>query len=164
MRAARPIVLLAALAVAAAVLSACAAEHTPGWTFAPTPTPATPPPVAATPTPPPAEATPTPAPDGEATPPPAAGVVIEISAQGIAFDTDTLTVPADTPFQIVFTNYDAGIPHNVEILQDGQSIWMGEIFVGVETRTYNVPALPAGIYEFICTPHPVHMRGTLIVE
>jgi plastocyanin len=137
-------------------------EPVPGnGVVAPTPTP---PPVAATPTPPPAEATPTPAPDGEATPPPAAGVVLEISAQGIAFDTDTMTVPADTPFQIVFTNYDAGIPHNVEILQDGQSVWMGEIFAGVETRTYNVPALPAGTYQFRCTPHPVHMLGTLIVE
>jgi plastocyanin len=154
MRAARPLVLLAALAVTAGVVSACAEEHTPGWTFAPTPTPAVPPP---------AEATPTPAPDGEATPPPAAGTVLHVSAQGIAFDTEALTAPADTPFQIVFANNDAGIPHNVEILQDGRSVWKGELFNGVETRTYDVPALPAGSYEFICTVHP-NMRGILTVE
>jgi plastocyanin/mono/diheme cytochrome c family protein len=119
--------------------------------------------IAPTPTPPPVEPTPTPPPDGEPTPPPVEEAVLEISAQGIAFDTDTLTVPADTPFQIVFTNNDPGIPHNVEILQDGRSVWMGELFNGVETRTYNVPALPAGTYEFICTVHPT-MRGTLTVE
>jgi plastocyanin/mono/diheme cytochrome c family protein len=109
------------------------------------------------------EATPTPAPDGEATPPPAAGTVLHLSAQGIAFDTDALAAPADTPFQIVFANNDAGIPHNVEILQDGRSVWKGELFNGVETRTYDVPALPAGTYEFVCTVHP-NMRGTLTVE
>jgi plastocyanin len=121
---------------------------------APTPTPA------ATP---PGEATPTPAPDGEATPPPAAGTVLHLSAQGIAFDTDSLAAPADTPFQIVFASNDAGIPHNVEILQNGASVWKGELFNGVETRTYDVPALAAGTYEFVCTVHP-NMRGTLTVE
>jgi mono/diheme cytochrome c family protein/plastocyanin len=113
---------------------------------------------------------PTPAPTngGEATPAPTdgnggeVGAVLEISAQNIAFDTDTLSAPADTPFQIVFANNDAGIPHNVEIKQNGQSVWLGDIFNGVETRTYDVPALPAGTYEFICTVHP-NMAGTLTV-
>jgi plastocyanin/mono/diheme cytochrome c family protein len=90
------------------------------------------------------------------------GAVLEISAQNIAFDTDTLSAPADTPFQIVFANNDAGIPHNVEIKQNGQSVWVGDIFNGVETRTYDVPALPAGTYEFICTVHP-NMAGTITV-
>ncbi|HSW41087.1 MAG TPA: cupredoxin domain-containing protein, partial [Patescibacteria group bacterium] len=87
----------------------------------------------------------------------------EISAQNIAFDKDQLTAPADTPFQIVFANNDAGIPHNVEILQNGQSVWKGELFNGVDTRTYDVPALAAGTYDFICTAHP-NMRGILTVE
>jgi mono/diheme cytochrome c family protein/plastocyanin len=114
--------------------------------------------------------TPTPAPTdgGQPTPAPTDGgnggetAVLEIAAQNIAFDKDELSAPADTPFQIVFANNDAGIPHNVEIKQNGQSVWLGEIFNGVETRTYDVPALPAGTYECICTVHP-NMVGTLTV-
>ncbi len=106
------------------------------------------------------------APSGAPTPAPTTGeqpgAVLEITAEGIAFDTDTLAAPADTPFQIVFANNDAGIPHNVEIKKDGQSVWVGDIFNGVETRTYDVPALAAGTYEFICTVHP-NMKGTLTV-
>ena len=92
-----------------------------------------------------------------------ATVTLTISAQGIAFDTDTLEVPANTPFQIVFTNNDAGIPHNVAIHEGsptGPAVWTGDIFNGVETRTYEVPALPAGTYGFVCTVHP-NMTGTL---
>jgi plastocyanin len=161
MRLARPLVLLAALAIA---LAACAGESTPGWTFSPTPTPTVAPSVE--PTAPPAdggEATPAPTDGGNGGP---VGVVIEISAQGIAFDKDTLTVPADTPFQIVFANNDAGIPHNVAIHEGtptGPEVWVGEIFNGVETRTYDVPALPAGTYGFICTVHP-NMVGTLTAQ
>ena len=113
-------------------------------------------------------AAPTTAPSGEpgATTAPGGeqpGAVLEISAQNIAFDKDALSAPADTPFQIVFANNDAGIPHNVEIKQqDGTSVWVGDIFNGVETRTYDVPALAAGTYEFICTVHQ-NMAGTLTV-
>ena len=87
-------------------------------------------------------------------------------AQGIAFDTDTLEVPANTPFTIVFTNNDAGIPHNVAIHEGsptGPLVWAGDIFNGVETRTYEVPALPAGTYGFVCTVHP-NMTGTLTAK
>jgi plastocyanin len=110
-------------------------------------------------------ATAAPAPSGEpgaTAAPGGGGAVLEISAVNIAFDKDQLAAPADTPFQIVFANNDAGIPHNVEIKQNGQSVWFGEIFNGVETRTYDVPALPAGTYDFICTVHP-NMAGTLTV-
>jgi plastocyanin len=157
MRLARP---LALLMVLTAVLAACAAESTPGWTFAPTPTPT----VA-----PSSEPGATPGPSGAPTGAPSDGgnggetVTLTITASGIAFDTDTLEVPADTPFQIVFVNNDAGIPHNVAIHEGsptGPAVWTGEIFNGVETRTYDVPALPAGAYGFVCTVHP-NMTGTL---
>ncbi len=165
----RPLAILALLAAAAAVLGACAAESAPGWTFAPTPTPTT---AAATPAP--ASGAPSAAPSGSASGAPSAApsgdtgaaVVLRISAQGIAYDTNALEAPANTAFQIVFTNNDAGIPHNVAIHRDaptGPEVWQGEIFSGVDTRTYDVPALPAGTYGFVCTVHP-NMTGTLTVR
>ena len=93
-------------------------------------------------------------------------VTLKITASGIAFDTDTLEVPAGVPFKIEFANNDAGIPHNVAIHEGsptGPAVWTGEIFNGVETRTYDVPALPAGTYGFVCTVHP-NMTGTLTAK
>ena len=115
-------------------------------------------------TPPP---TPTPAPSASTEPgasqQPGETVTLKITASGIAYDTDTLEVPAGVPFKIEFANNDAGIPHNVAIHKDsptGELVWQGDIFNGVETRTYDVPALPAGTYGFVCTVHP-NMTGTL---
>ena len=114
----------------------------------------------------------TPAPSGAPTVAPSDGgsggatVTLTLTAAGIAFDTDSLEVPANTPFQIVFTNNDAGIPHNVAIHDGsptGPAVWTGDIFNGVETRTYDVPALPAGTYGFVCTVHP-NMTGTLTAK
>ena len=45
----------------------------------------------------------------------------------------------------------------------GAEVFKGEIFNGVDTREYQVPALPAGDYTFTCTVHPT-MTGTLTVE
>ena len=39
----------------------------------------------------------------------------------------------------------------------------GEVFTGVATRTYDVPALAAGSYQFVCTVHP-NMVGTLTAQ
>lgn len=91
---------------------------------------------------------------------------ITITAQNIAFLETEVTAPADTPFTIAFVNLDAGVPHNVAIHEGsptGPEIWKGDIFNGVETRVYEVPALPAGTYGFVCTVHP-NMTGTLIVK
>jgi cytochrome c oxidase subunit 2 len=118
----------------------------------------------ATPAPPPSAA-----PGGSGPPPsgaPAAGPTLQVSASGIAYEQKELTAPADTPFKIAFDNKDAGVPHNVAIHQGsptGQEVFKGEIFAGVATKTYDVPALPAGAYAFVCTVHPT-MTGTLTVN
>lgn len=93
-----------------------------------------------------------------------AGTVIQIAAQNVQYDKTTMEAPADQSFQIEFANNDAGILHNVEILDGSNaSVFKGDIFPGVETRTYTVPALPAGSYTFICSVHP-NMKGTLTVK
>jgi len=95
--------------------------------------------------------------------PPVPEADVTITAQNIAFDVSELTVPAGRPFTIAFVNNDAGIPHNVAIHRDsptGPEVWKGDIFNGVETRIYQVPALDAGTYGFACSVHPT-MTGTL---
>lgn len=145
---------LAALSLLAVALAGCATT-TPGWTYAPAPS-ITPAPSASAGAS--AEASASVAPTESAAP---GGTVIDLAAAAIAFDQSALSVPADAPFQIAFANNDAGIPHNVEIKDAaGTSVYKGEIFNGVETRTYDVPALAAGAYTFLCTVHP-NMTGTL---
>ena len=85
-------------------------------------------------------------------------------AQGIAFTTTDVTAPADTPFVIAFDNQDAGTPHNVAIKDaSGTEVFKGEIFTGVATKDYHVPALKAGAYTFMCSVHP-NMTGTLTAK
>jgi mono/diheme cytochrome c family protein/plastocyanin len=105
-----------------------------------------------------------PAPSGSAEASAPAGTTVSIVASGIAFTTTDVTAPADTAFVIRFENQDAGTPHNVAIHDgSGAEVFKGEIFSGVDTRDYQVPALPAGAYTFTCTVHP-NMTGTLTVE
>ena len=114
--------------------------------------------------------------DGEASPSPSDGAVacaeggtatVTICAQLVAYETASITVPAGAPFTIRFVNKDAGIPHNVAIHEEsgtGPEIYQGEIFNGVDERTYDVPALTAGkTYVFVCTVHP-NMLGAIVVQ
>ena len=94
------------------------------------------------------------------------GTDLQLIAHNIASDKSALEAPANHPFQITFTNNDSGIPHNVSIHQGsatGQEVFKGAIFSGVATKTYDVPALPAGTYTFVCSVHP-NMTGTLTIK
>lgn len=145
---------LAAILTVLAV-AACSSAA-PGWTYAPAPS--------ATPVPSVEASGPVVA-SGEPAGSPAAGT-IELTAQNIAFDKSELQVPADTAFQIVFHNQDASVPHDVAIHEGsptGAEVFKGDVFPGVDTKTYDVPALKAGTYGFLCTVHP-NMTGTLIAQ
>ncbi|MGH2580537.1 MAG: apolipoprotein N-acyltransferase [Actinomycetota bacterium] len=86
------------------------------------------------------------------------GTALAVSARDISFDKPCLAAPAGEAFTIEFTNNDPGIPHDVAIYTDEsatEALFVGEIFQGVETRTYEVPALDAGTYFFRCdVPDP----------
>jgi plastocyanin len=154
------------LAALAFVAAACTASAAPAWTYAPpTPSPTPGPsasgsasaaPSAAASAGPSAAAS---APSGSA----AAGTTIQISALNIAFQQPEVNAPADAPFVIHFSNGDAGTPHNIEIKDStGASKFMGDTVNGVGAIDYQVPALPAGTYQFMCTIH-TSMTGTLKV-
>ena len=96
----------------------------------------------------------------------AAGPTLAVSALNVAYDTAALQAPADTPFKIDFDNQDAGTPHNIAIHDGsptGAEVWKGEVFAGPAKKTYDVPALKAGTYAFVCSVHP-NMTGTLTVN
>ena len=87
-----------------------------------------------------------------------------VHAQGIAFVDTTFTAPAGKPFTLAFVNEDQGTPHNVELKDaSGKVAYKGEIFNGVETRVYEVPALPAGTYPYVCSIHS-NMTGTATLQ
>ncbi|MCV0403222.1 MAG: cytochrome c oxidase subunit II [Chloroflexi bacterium] len=99
-------------------------------------------------------------------PPPGGGgdceTTIEIAARDIAFDIGEFDVPADTEFCIAFDNQE-DIPHNVAIYDGGEALFTGEILNTAGSIVYNVPALPAGEYRFICDVHPQAMVGDVTV-
>ncbi|HET9756059.1 MAG TPA: cupredoxin domain-containing protein, partial [Candidatus Limnocylindrales bacterium] len=87
-----------------------------------------------------------------------------IHAKDVAFVESTITAPADVPFKLEFVNDDAGIQHNVEIKDGGgASVFKGEIFAGVATKVYDVPALGAGTYGYVCSVHP-NMTGSATIQ
>jgi plastocyanin len=101
----------------------------------------------------------------EATPTPiAVPAVPQISASNaVSFDTKLLIVPAGRPFDLVFDNKQAGVPHNVRIDDSSAGatiLFDGEVITGPAQVTYHVPALEAGDYYFLCKIHP-NMNGTL---
>ena len=150
------------LAAVGAVAAACASRTEPGRTYGPTIAPSA---GSAGPSTGQSAAAPSPSAVAPSASPPGggAGVVIRIVALNFKFDLTEFSVPANTPFQMVFDNQDPGIPHNVAIYQGqagGPTLFAGEIFNGVKTVTYEVPGLPAGDHYFQCDVHPM-MNGTL---
>jgi plastocyanin len=159
------------------ILAACASPEEAAWTYAPPPTevaasgapsgePSAPPseaPASASVAPSaPASAPPSVPPSAPASAPasiPASGApsgeTVTVTAANIQWDQADLTVPADTPFTLVLVNQDASVPHNVDILDPaGTSLFTTDTFPGVETRSFQAPALAAGQYQFMCTVHP----------
>jgi plastocyanin len=156
--------MLVSTAFLAAVVAACSSTSA-GWTYAPAPPPTPVPSDSASGQPStPASGEPSTAPSGSAAPSASSGAsTVTITAQNIAFTTADVTAPAGG-FTLAFDNEDAGVPHDVEIKDaGGVSAFKTDIFPGVETRTYTVPALAAGAYTFHCTVH-TNMTGTLTVQ
>ena len=165
----RRLLTLLALVVVAVLAAACTSSSAPSWTYA---APTSPPPSqpAASGSGAPASGAPAsgaPASGAPASEAPAAsgggaGIgTVQISALNIAFEQQTVSAPAGQAFVIHFDNKDAGQPHNVDIKDaSGTSVFKGAIVTGVATADYQVPALTAGSYTFVCDVHS-NMTGTL---
>ncbi|NLB01120.1 MAG: hypothetical protein GX837_09225 [Methanomicrobiales archaeon] len=97
----------------------------------------------------------------------ARSVTIDIGADNMAFDTDTITVPAGAEVTVNFDNRDDSVPHNVSFYTDSSAadaIFVGDLITGPDrvTQTFTAPAEP-GTYYFQCDVHPF-MNGAFIVE
>ena len=159
----------ALLAALTFLIAACASAEDAAWTYAPPPTevaasvaerhadevgaPGSPA-ASAEPSSAPASAAPS-GPGSPAASPASGGETITVTAANIAFDPTELEVAADTAFTLEFVNNDASIPHDVAIRdQGGTELFKTDVFPGVETRSFDAPALPAGSYTWVCTVHP----------
>jgi plastocyanin len=94
-------------------------------------------------------------------------VQVTLTAQNIAFDKSTITVPAGSTVVMVFNNMDSGVPHNFALYTDLHAtsrIFVGDFNTGPKTVTYTftAPATP-GNYFFRCDVHPETMTGTFTV-
>ena len=152
-------IIAAAFAALTFLIAACGSSEEAGWTYAPPPTE-----VAASGAPSGEPGSPAPsaaasaAPSGPASPaasPAPGGETVTVTAANIAFDPTELQVPADTAFTLELVNNDASVPHDVAIRdQGGTELFKTDTFPGVETRSFDAPALPAGSYQWVCTVHP----------
>jgi hypothetical protein len=89
---------------------------------------------------------------------------VVVTAKGIAWAQTTLTLPAAKPFTLALDNQDSGVPHDV-VLKDagGKEVYRTEVVTGVAVSVYDVPAIPAGQYSFVCSIHP-NMTGTATAQ
>jgi len=95
------------------------------------------------------------------------GTALTLAAPSLKFDTDCLATLANEPFTVKFENQDSGTAHNflisVAFSPGSDVLFQGDAITGVNTVTYDVPALAAGTYSFECSIHPSFMHGTFIV-
>ena len=97
-----------------------------------------------------------------------ANVSVDLTAENIAFDKSTITVPAGAMVTVNFSNRDSGVPHNFAVYDTEAArtvIFQGQITTGPEKITYNfvAPKMP-GTYFFRCDVHPGQMKGRFVVQ
>ena len=62
-------------------------------------------------------------------------------------------------------NTDSGTAHDVDLHDaSGAVVFNGEPILGVKATVYDVDALPAGSYTFVCSLHPSLMSGTATIK
>jgi len=96
-----------------------------------------------------------------------AAVTTEVRAQGIAFDTGTITLNAGQESTITFTN-DDGVQHNIAMFPSesdlANALFRGDPITGPDTIDYTIPALDPGEYYFHCDFHPAQMTGMVVFQ
>jgi hypothetical protein len=97
---------------------------------------------------------------------PDSGVLLKIVAASNRWDTSALNAPAAKIWHIELTNQERTVPHNFTVASGPayEERIYGTPNVKKGTFRYDIPALPAGSYLFICTLHANTMTGTLTIR
>jgi plastocyanin len=89
-------------------------------------------------------------------------------AAATGFEPTSLSVAANEPIELDFSNQDPGIQHNVVIFTedpadnpDTEALFTGTLVTGAVETKYTVPALTPGTFFFHCAVHPTTMTGTI---
>jgi hypothetical protein len=94
-------------------------------------------------------------------------IVIGLVAEGGRWDKYTLSAPAGKVWHIKVVSQEP-IGHHHFVVASGKTfderIYTGKNLLPKATVTYDIPALPAGSYLFICTVHPETMTGMLTLK
>ena len=93
------------------------------------------------------------------------GGTVEVTADDLSFNVETITAPAGEAFTVTFTNNEA-VPHNFSVYTEegGEEIAIGNVIGEGETDEISIDALEPGEYFFVCDVHASEMTGTLVVE
>ena len=96
---------------------------------------------------------------------PDSGIVVKLTSKTDLWSVSHLDAPAEMGWRVQIDAADRGT-HNFTVASGPtvpERIFMSTRFEGVGTFTFDIPALPAGSYLFICTLHPERMTGTLTI-
>ncbi len=97
---------------------------------------------------------------------PDSGVLLKIVAASNRWDTSALSAPAAKIWHLELTNQERTVPHNFTVSSGPayEERIYGTPNVKKGTFRYDIPALPAGSYLFMCTLHANTMTGTLAIQ
>lgn len=94
---------------------------------------------------------------------------VNLTAQGVQFNTKEISVKSGGNVRIHFTNNDAGVQHNVAVYNSSTNLTpvaptsVGTIFQGPGVDDVVFPVPPVASYYFRCDVHPTTMTGDFVV-
>ena len=98
------------------------------------------------------------------------GAAIELVAEGVAWDTSNLQVPAGQKASITIDNQDS-VPHDFAVYESrqaaadtGNALFASPEVAGGSSLDFSFGPLKKGSYFFQCNIHPTTMTGTVVAQ
>jgi hypothetical protein len=95
---------------------------------------------------------------------PDSGVIVNLVIDNVRWSVSTIRAPAEKVWHVEIDNRDGLTEQHNFVVASGPA-FAQRIYTSATFKTgmfsFDIPALPAGAYLFICTTHPTVMTGTL---